>query len=275
MNPITLVNGVLQGQLSVFDRAVQYGDGVFRTFAYRGSLIDWDLHDAKLRSDAQRLRIAAPPKAQWEADIATALSVWDAPTAAIKLVLSRGESARGYLQPQGMPPTRIVYISELSHYPEDWRQHGITLFDCKTPCALQPALAGVKHLNRLENVLARLEWQDNPAYQEGLMYNSQGFLISGVMSNVFMRQGARIFTPDLRLSGIAGVTRQKIIQYYAGQGVPVQEIDILPQQFLQADEAWLCNSLMGVLPIKHYKGQNWSSFISAQALHHLFRESSC
>ncbi|MBT6668690.1 MAG: aminodeoxychorismate lyase, partial [Gammaproteobacteria bacterium] len=114
-------------------------------------------------------------------------------------------------------------------------------------------LAGIKHLNRLEQVLARNEWSD-PAIAEGVVMNPQGEMVEGTMSNLFFVQNGELVTPELKQSGVVGVMRQQIIQQLQQQGVTVAIRPIPLQQLILTEEAFCCNSLMGVWPIRKIGG---------------------
>jgi 4-amino-4-deoxychorismate lyase len=119
---------------------------------------------------------------------------------------------------------------------------------CETRMGHNPALAGIKHLNRLEQILARQEWND-PHIMEGLLLDSNDHIIEGTMSNIFMVKGAVLKTPDLQLCGVAGITRAIILELASQQSIKTQIDQIELDELLQADELFLCNSLIGLWPV--------------------------
>ena len=120
----------------------------------------------------------------------------------------------------------------------------------------QPLLAGLKHLNRLEQVLARSEWHD-PAYAEGLMRDTSGRVVEGVFSNLFLVQDGRLLTPDLQRSGVAGVMRAALLVEAARLAIPCHITDISLEQLQQADELFVCNSVYGVWPVRAFADLSW------------------
>src|SRR5690606_20422301 len=129
-------------------------------------------------------------------------------------------------------------------------------FPCTTRLAEQPLLAGLKHLNRLEQVLARSEWQGGE-FAEGLMRDQSGRVIEGVFSNLFIVQEGVLVTADLSRCGVAGVMRAALLDSARAEGLKVEVRDISLEEFFQADEVFLCNSLFGVWPVRSVTGHHW------------------
>ncbi|MEQ1669070.1 MAG: aminodeoxychorismate lyase, partial [Sulfuriferula sp.] len=207
-----LVNGDISAQLAANDRGLSYGDGVFRTMLMRaGNINNWSMHYAKLAKDCMQLALTCPDKSLFENDILYLSAQQDG---VIKLTVTRGVGARGYAPTAGAPVTRISTWSALPAHPQHARDTGIRARWCQLRLGRQPLLAGIKHLNRLENVLARAEWQDTDIL-EGLLLDEAGHVIGGTMSNLFIIKGRQLYTPDLTACGIAGVTRDRIL---AGAG---------------------------------------------------------
>src|SRR5690606_31058408 len=125
-----------------------------------------------------------------------------------------------------------------------------------TRLAEQPLLAGLKHLNRLEQVLARAEWQDT-RYAEGLLCDVSGRIVEGVFSNLFLVRGGVLQTPALTRCGVAGVMRAELLEYAASLGVPCAVGDYERADLLVADEIFVCNSLYGVWPVRRFAGRDW------------------
>jgi 4-amino-4-deoxychorismate lyase len=249
-----LVNGVLAESLSLSDRALQFGDGVFRTMKVTAGQIEfWPQQYAKLASDCARLGIAAPSEACLLADIAQ-LEPMDH---SIKIIITRGESARGYAVPAEMTPNRIVQRAALPAYLSHLYIEGAVLRVCETRASWQPALAGVKHLNRLENVLARQEWSD-PAIFDGLMLDRDGKVIEGVMSNVFALIDDMWCTPKLDQSGVAGVYRAMLLQLNSFEDIRVKECDLSLVDLYAAKAIFVCNSLAGCIPVKQIAQRHFS-----------------
>jgi 4-amino-4-deoxychorismate lyase len=131
-----------------------------------------------------------------------------------------------------------------------WQNEGVVLRICTTRLGSNPALAGLKHLNRLEQVLARAEWGESDGIQEGLMLDAEGSVVEGTMTNLFAApSGGPLLTPDLSHAGVAGVMRRHIIEQAAVAGIQVQVRRINPGELMDQHELFVCNSLIGVWPV--------------------------
>lgn len=249
-----LINGQPATTVDANDRGLLYGDGVFETLAVRhGRPQCWTAHWQRLRAGCEALAIAAPDE---ELLYQEAVSLCNSSEQSVlKILVTRGAGGRGY-RPSQPPatPTRIVSRHDWPDFPSRARTEGVKVRLCELRLARQPRLAGIKHLNRLEQVLARLEW-DDPEIAEGLLRDDQDRLIEGTMSNLFLVRGGDLITPDLRQCGVAGVVRQLIMEDLCGHGYPVHIQPVDEDQLLQADEVFLCNSLFGIWPVRQYEQQ--------------------
>lgn len=244
MNTV-LINGTEQQQLDVRDRAFQYGDGVFETIAWRhGQLELWPQHMQRMRQSCKRLSLTMPDEDRWLEDIKK-LNLDE--HAVVKLILSRGVSGRGYAYEESDHATRITISYPWPEYPGK-NQQGINCCFCTTPVSINTALAGIKHLNRLDNVLARNEWRDE-TIAEGFMLDHHQHIIEGTMSNVFCVLDNELYTPSLERSGVSGVMRQQVIQLAKEMQVPLNEIEISKQNFINVDSIFITNSLIGIWPV--------------------------
>lgn len=250
----TLVNGQAAAQVAVLDRGLAYGDGVFRTIRIdAGRPRWWDAHLGKLEGDCRRLGLACPSHEAWQKDLARL----DLPAYGVmRLTVTRGEGPRGYAPNPHSQPTRMVTVWSLGHaaMPED----GITARVCRLRLGHQPALAGVKHLNRLENVLARAEWQDGEI-REGILLDQAGQVVSGVMSNLFLWQGGRLRTPRLDRCGVAGVTRARLMAEATRAGYGVEEADLSLGDVYAADELLFTNSLILLWRAARLENRVWDA----------------
>lgn len=237
------------------DRGLHYGDGLFETIKVEdGSPEFWDRHLARLAEGCERLGIAAP-----EGDTlgreAGRLCAGDR-RSVLKIIVTRGAGGRGYRPPERPVPTRILSRHPWpDHAPAAWRE-GVVVRVCTTRLATQPLLAGIKHLNRLEQVMARREW-DDPVIGEGLMLDTDGFVVDGTMSNLFIVAGGRLATPDLSLSGVAGVMRAVVLEAAAKLKVPAEVTRLTLDRVRAADEAFLTNSLIRIWPVRELDGKRY------------------
>lgn len=249
-----LVNGMPGSLVSVRDRGLAYGDGLFETIRVSAGVAPLlDLHFQRLAQGATVLRL--PLNLQLLRDEVTARAA-QIGSGLLKLTITRGESQRGYAMPSQSAPTRILQSSPLPDYPPHNAEQGIVLYPCATRLGYQPLLAGLKHLNRLEQVLARSEWQD-AGHAEGLVCDLAGHPVECTMSNLFIRLEDAWVTPVLDRCGVRGVMRDYLMQQLAGRGDPVVERRIDLDELLAAREVFCCNSVFGVWPIVGLDGHRW------------------
>lgn len=250
----TLVDGVPADSIPLSDRGFQYGDGVFRTLKRVGGVIPgWDEHHARLADDAARLSIPCPSSERWLEDIAS-LGEGDA---TLKLILTRGSGPRGYAIPAAATPRRIVQAGPLPIYPASVRE-GVSVSVCTLRLGLQPLLAGIKHLNRLESVLARTELAATGHF-EGLLLDTEARLIEATQCNLWLIRDGVAYTPVLSRCGVAGVTRDRVRAALGQLGVTVCEADLTLDDAYRAEELWLCNSLLGVARVSELAGHAFAS----------------
>lgn len=251
-----LVNGAETSMLDALDRGLAYGDGIFRTLLLRGSKpVAWARQYAKIVADCGRLGLQPPLPAALQADL-TRISA-DTPDCVVKIIVTRGSGLRGYAIAAGSAQPRTIAISSpLPVYPRSYAEQGICARVCDLRLARQPALAGIKHLNRLENVLARSEWND-PQIAEGILLDVADKVIGGTMSNLFMVCGNTLLTPDLSASGINGVTRERILAAGPGLGLKTMQGEFELKDLYAADALLVCNSVIGIWQIRALAHRHW------------------
>jgi 4-amino-4-deoxychorismate lyase len=231
------------------NRGMAYGDGLFETLrVHRGDIPWWSSHWARLAGGAARLGIPLPRPAQVR-DVAASLFA-DAGDGVLKLLLSRGGGGRGYAPVADAPPLWI-----LSRHPlPDCTTRSLQLHWCDTRMAIQPLLAGIKHCNRLEQVLARAECARARA-DEGLMRDGEGSVVSATAANIFVLRQGRWLTPRVDRCGVAGVCRSHLLALL-GAG----EERLSPAQVEDADAVFLCNAVRGILPVTGLGARTWTDF---------------
>ena len=179
-----LINGVYSHQVDQTDRGFQYGDGLFETIAIvNGQAVFLERHLERLQKDCHRLKIPYPGNELLSSEVEKLSR--NVGKSVLKIILTRGVGGRGYRQPEPINTTRVISLHPYPDYPESYKNQGIHAQFCVTRLGLSPALAGIKHLNRLEQVLARSEWSD-PATQEGIMLDFNDHVIEGTITNLFM-----------------------------------------------------------------------------------------
>lgn len=250
-----IVNGSIADSIHVMDRGLMYGDGVFRTLrVLNGQPELWPRQYAKLAADCAKLDILCPSSALLEREMREVAR--GEPNCVLKIVVSRGEGGRGYGVPSSVHPSRVMVTAPLPEYPASYAADGVRLHVCDIRICHQPRLAGIKHLNRLENVLARMEWSD-PNIPEGLMLDVDGNVIEGTMSNVFMRRGNHLITPDLSQCGVAGLQRERIMEAAQYLGLTLEVSRFPLRALLDADEVLMCNSVIGIWPVREIGPRHW------------------
>lgn len=258
-----LINGKFVDELAAHDRGLHYGDGLFETITVENmQLLCWDEHLKRLERGCIKLNIAVPDKNLLKNEVSALINTES--QGVIKIIISRGQGGRGYKILENIAPTRIISLYPWSYQYDQNSSSGVKTRICKYRYAKNPLLAGIKHLNRLEQILARSEWNDD-SIAEGIVMDSENYIIEGTMSNIFCIIGKTLYTPDLSECGIEGIVRGKIIELASNLKFNV-EIKKIPLGFLMnAEEIFMCNSIIGVWPVniidetkfsKHKKTQN-------------------
>ena len=242
-----LINGKPAAGIDPLDRGFTYGDGLFRTIRVSGGKPTlWDRHVAHLADGCKRLGIPMVDPGVLAAEGATLFT--DGGDGVLKIIVTRGVGGRGYRPPEAPVPTRVVARFPLLLAPTLLPNGGMRVRLCATRVAIQPATAGIKTLNRLDQVLARAEWSEADIF-EGLMLDTEGFLVGGTMSNLFLLLDGRLCTPAIDRAGIAGVMRSAVLDGARAAGIEVNEARLSVSALTQADEAFLTNGVIGVVPI--------------------------
>ncbi|MFT5372782.1 MAG: 4-amino-4-deoxychorismate lyase, partial [Lysobacterales bacterium] len=240
-----LVNGEILKFVPASDRGLNYGDGVFETIAViQGRPRLWQEHMDRLAIGCERLGMEAPPQAVLLRELQTVCAGLQ--RCIVKIVLSRAYSGRGYSPLIGAAPERVVssYL-----WQADSSNHTVTGVDahiCEIKLAIQPALGGMKHLNRLEQVLASREL-DSVTEHEGILFDAEDHLISTISANIFMVYRGQVLTPRLDRSGVRGVLRSQILKVFKARC----ELRRISREMLdEASEVFLCSAVRGIIPIK-------------------------
>lgn len=255
--PITLFNGhfVSSEQAAIFadDRGFHYGDGVFETMRLKNGRVHFLAdHWQRLVLGCERLGILAPSLSELNLELAQLIQ--NHTEGVIKLIISRGRSERGYRPPLNGQPSRLWQLHASLPQPVS---DGIQVRWCNTRLARNEQLAGIKHCNRLEQILAQAEWHDS-AIAEGLMLDTDGELVCATMSNVFLVLDQVIVTPDLRYCGVEGVMRKNVLRFIAELGLPFELRAVRAEEVLSAEEVFLTNAVRGIQPVKQLDQQYWS-----------------
>ncbi len=242
-----MINGEAGSRIDVGDRGLHYGDGVFETMAVlKGVARNFDAHMQRLARGCKRLGFAAPCTTLIAEEIGALCE--NRQRAVVKLIVTRGSGDRGYAPPPEAMPCRTLLRYEWPAGIEARRKSGVAVHTCETRLAINPALAGIKHLNRLEQVLAAKE-RAGSEFAEGLMLDTEGTLIEATHSNVFLVQDGGLVTPSLDHCGVAGIMRAKVIDVADRAGIFTKIVKVAAPSLNECQEMFLTNSLMGVVPV--------------------------
>lgn len=244
-------NGEPALQLPVSARGLHYGDGVFRTLAvHAGQVLDRAAQLAKLAADAARIDLDSPAGL----DAALIQAAAGAQDAVLKLTLMRRDQGRGYRPATRAADSLLLHYDAPAFRPACWRE-GIRAIRSPIVLAAQPALAGIKHLNRLEQVLASRDWPE--PVDEAILGDAKGAPVCGTRSNLFWITRGVVHTPALERCGVAGLMREKLIALCASRGLGLRIADQPWAALLAADEAFVCNSLIGIWPLRALDAREW------------------
>ncbi|MDJ0739017.1 MAG: aminodeoxychorismate lyase [Gammaproteobacteria bacterium] len=243
-----LIDGAVVASDALDDRAFQYGDGLFETIAVvDGEPCLWHAHMQRLFTGCSRLGLPQPDQRLLLEECRRLAA--DTRYAALKLYWTAGDSPRGYRRPAAVRPRRILRLTswEPAAGETGWR---VRL--CRYRLGDNPVLAGIKHLNRLDQVLGRAEWS-NGRVDEGLMMSQDGRLMCGTISNLFLQFGEKLVTPRLDTAGVDGVVRGLVLQQATHSRTPVVIRDVAPDDAERADAMYLTSSLAGVVRVNRFE----------------------
>lgn len=244
---VALVNGAPPKASLLLSRALHYGDGVFRTLLrHEGRWLDFDRHYVKLVQDCRALGLDPPHVGQLEAELESLGGGRTQPVVG-KIILARSAGGRGYA-PTSRQCERILLRYPAPKYPASFWSEGVAAIRSPVVLGAQPLLAGVKHLNRLENMLAARGWP--VGVEEALMCDAAGAVVCGSRSNVFWVKAGRLHTPKLAHCGVAGMMRGKVLDAARALGAAAELVESPFAALIGAEEAFVCNSLIGLWPLK-------------------------
>jgi 4-amino-4-deoxychorismate lyase len=256
-----LVDGVPSDSVPATDRGLNYGDGLFETMRlHAGAVPLLDRHLARLQAGCRRLGLCYPGDAILAADVAQ-LAADTSADGVIRLVLTRGDGGRGYAPPADAGVRRIA----ARHPLPPPGPPSLTVGVCTTRLGRSPSLGGLKHLGRLEQVLAAAEVAA-AGWDEGLMLDAEGFVTEGTRHNLFFRREGRILTPPLDDSGVAGVMRRLVLDTLEDAGIAGGEASLRYDELDAIDELFLCNAVAGVRPVSRLAGRELRRGMTVEAL---------
>lgn len=247
-----LLNGEISSLVATTNRGLNYADGLFETLVVRNSRpLRWQSHMDRLGVGCERLGLAMPSQVVLLREVQTVSA--GLPEAVVKIVLTRNSGGRGYMPPEDNSCVRIVSSHVFPDGIAEMASEGVKARICEIRLALQPALGGIKHLNRLEQVLASAELR-KAGVAEGILLDREDHVISAVSANIFLVMDDRLLTPRLDLCGVRGVVRSQLLAEY---GARCEQRRIMVDMLWEADEVFICNTVRGIVPITAIDDQQY------------------
>ncbi len=266
---MVLVNGQPLDQIGISDRGFNYGDGLFTTLVCRAGVpLLWSSHVERLASGCQRLVIPAPDLTLIRAEVEQLAAGDDC---IIKVVISRGYGGRGYAIAGVGAPNRVLSRHPLPGHRQQWRQQGMVATLLNQPLGSQPLLAGLKSLNRLEQVLLR-QAAVSAGADEGICVDEQGMLVEATAANLWWRHRGIWHTPLLDRCGVSGVMRQLLLDTFAARGETVRQLRVAASALDEAEELMLTNTTFGLVPVRRYQRREFASWPAIRRLQQEFAE---
>ena len=266
MTPIVLINGAKQSKISIFNRNIQFGDGLFETCVVENKkILFWVNHFARLNKGCEQLKISRVDESVWLSDVKKALSLSSYDRCVVKLILSRGESLRGYGFKDDIKPVRAVIVSELQKVTFN---KSFCLEYCQSGYDSNPKLAGIKHCNRLEQVLARAGLKSD----EGIMLDENHNVISVTQGNIYAIHSNTLITPKLDKCGVEGTRRDVILDLAKLLGIKVKVDTLSVKELGQANEVFISNSIIGIQSISQIGDISFSENLITKKIKDAFTE---
>lgn len=263
------VNGQHEQNISIANRAFNYGDGVFTTAKITAGSVEFlTEHMQRLTGSCQLLSIDFEQASEVTQQVIEVAKSYQ--EAVLKIVVCAGQGGRGYVRAQGTDV--IISIYDPPRHYDLWQRHGISLGKSSIQLGLNPLLKGLKHLNRLEQVLVKAELAQGTE-DDVVVTNIKDQVIEASAANLFWQLDDKLFTADLTQSGILGIARQQVLTLRPDIKVVSADIAILEQ----ATAMFICNAIMGIVPVKRYLGRELdiSAVQSIQTVYNQARERSC
>lgn len=246
----TIIDGRPGHCVDPMDRGLHYGDGLFETLrVVQGRIPFLPWHAERLQEGCRRLELEMPAEFEKEATLVAAHH----PDAVLKFVLTSGSGERGYAR-NGSTPHRYWHV-----FPAPTRidaDSGMRIRWCRHRLSHQPALARIKHLNRLDQVLARSEWSD-PEIEEGILCDQDGHPVEGVQSNLFWMRNGVLHTPALEVCGVAGILRRAVLGWARQEGIGIVSRRFDRNDLLEAEEVFMTSSVRGIRPVVALEAHTW------------------
>ncbi len=267
-----LINGEKGDAISIFDRGFCYGDGFFETIYCKDNVLqNWSYHWNRMRKSAQRLHLSIPDEAIFLEDFEKLeKELDDNHCCVVKIIVTRGAGGRGYSGSQCKATTRVMFSAAMPNY-QALKSKGVKAAILSNRLQPEGDIAGLKHLNRLNQILLKVEAEEK-SIDEGIVCNLDGYVREGISSNLFIVQGTSLITPPLDDCGVEGTVRNKLIDIASDIFSHVRIENFTPEQLHQADEVFFTNSLMGICPVREVDQTHYPSRPMSQQLMDLHLE---
>ncbi|WP_282130609.1 aminodeoxychorismate lyase [Pseudoalteromonas aliena] len=265
----TIITASDSTTISTSDRGLNYGDGFFTTAkVVDGQVQYWPHHKARLIECAERLGF--PELDFYSLENKITQHTTDLQLSVLKILITRGEGGRGY----GLPSEcNITILLSVLDYPSNYSalaKKGVRLEISPIKLASQPYLAGLKTLNRLEQVLIKKAMQTQNC-DDVLVLDHNNNVIEASAANIFAIKNHKVFSPLVDECGIKGVYLQSLCDK-----LPVEFKRVQVEDLTQADAVFVCNSLMGAVPVKSIEQQVFNTANSHALLTKLLaKEAEC
>ena len=266
-SPAIWVDGEPTASLPVPDRGLDFGDGLFETLLLqRGQPLFLDYHMQRLQRGLEVLAFPDCVQSAREQLLSACDHFTEEPWAVLRLTLTRGAGPRGYASPEHVVP-RVIITSAALQQNRSELSDPVTLGWSDIAWSIQPLLAGIKHLNRLEQVLAANQAR-SLGVDDVVMLDANGLVCSLSAANIFLVTNGRLQTPALNQAGIAGTRRRLVIEQLApALGIEVLQQEVHAQQLTEAQELFCCNAIRGLQPVGQLGERHWQAHPVCTALH--------
>jgi 4-amino-4-deoxychorismate lyase len=243
-----LVNGIPQSQIDIQNRGLAYGDGLFTTAKILNGKIQYlASHLHRLCLGCEKLGLVVPNKIDLSEQLTTVAQKYS--LAVLKVIITAGNGGRGYARSVTSHNDVIIMVHDFPKHYDELAINGVTLGESNQQIGINPMLSGLKHLNRLEQVLLRQELSQSK-YDDLIVSNVNGDVIEATSANLFFWHNERLCTPDITNSGVNGIMRLRILQSYPD--TVIKKVTLADLNNSQA--MFICNCVMGVMPVNRYNG---------------------
>lgn len=245
-------------KVSIFDHGYLFGDGIFETLrVYEGGIFRLGQHLDRLWRSAQYFHLRIPCSKDELGELSRqALKRSGMQDAYLRITISRGIGDRGIDPDACTSPTVSIIVKDLPRYPAECYQGGAETKVLSVRKIADEALSSqVKACNYQNNILAKIELNE-AGLIEGFLLNNRGFIAEGTVSNAFVVARGALWTPSVSSGCLEGITRNTVIEIAREQyGIPVEEKELTRYDLYTADECFMTNTIMEIMPVRSVDGR--------------------